>query len=144
LVVRSKAFERDADGCTFNGGMLKRAPSVLADKTDSSKWRVGGAASPVDVIVAANNEKAVANRADELSGSAATAGLVTAYRETTRRLDEREHFGFRDGISSRGCSGTPTAQLAPVISCSVIRRKPVQIRSGPLSIQGISPTTALC
>jgi Dyp-type peroxidase family len=85
----------------FNGGMLKRAPSVLADKTDSSKWRVGGPASPVDVllIVAANNEKAVANRADELSGSAATAGLVTAYRETTRRLDEREHFGFRDGIS---------------------------------------------
>jgi deferrochelatase/peroxidase EfeB len=89
---------RDA---AFNGGMLARAPSKLGDKTDPSKWRVGGAGAPLDVliIVAANNEKAVASRADQLSEDAAGAGLVTAHRETARRLDDREHFGFRDGIS---------------------------------------------
>ena len=50
----------------FNGGMLRRAPSVLGDKTDPSKWRVGGPDAPVDVllVVAANDEKAVADRAD--------------------------------------------------------------------------------
>jgi Dyp-type peroxidase family len=85
----------------FNGGMLRRGPSILGDKTDPSKWRVGGPGAPVDVllVVAANNEKVAVDHANQLSASAAAAGLATAYRETARRLDDREHFGFRDGIS---------------------------------------------
>jgi Dyp-type peroxidase family len=85
----------------FNVGMLKRAPSVLSDKTDSSKWCVGGPDDPVDVllIVAANDEKAVFDRADSLSASASRFGLTATYREPARRMDDREHFGFRDGIS---------------------------------------------
>ena len=85
----------------FNGGMLKRAPSILGDLTDSSKWRAGSSANPLDIllIIAANDEHAVIDRANTLSANAFSAGLVTTYRETARRLDDREHFGFRDGIS---------------------------------------------
>jgi deferrochelatase/peroxidase EfeB len=100
----------------FNGGMLRRAPSILGDKSDPSKWRVGGPDAPVDVllVVAANHEKAVADRADQLSESAASAGLVTAYCETARRLDDREHFGFRDGISQPKVIGDdPDGVLGP-------------------------------
>lgn len=91
----------------FNGGMARRAPSILGDKTDNSKWRVGGSAAPVDVlvIVAANDEQAVVQRADALVASAAAAGLVQTYRETARRIDDREHFGFRDGISQPKIAG---------------------------------------
>jgi Dyp-type peroxidase family len=100
----------------FNVGMSRRAPSVLGDKTDPAKWRVGGADSPVDVllIVAANDEAAVKTRADALSESAAAAGLVTTYRETGRRLDDHEHFGFRDGISQPAIMGAdPAGDLGP-------------------------------
>jgi len=100
----------------FNGGMQIRAPSVLGDKTDPSKWRVGGTNAPVDVllIVAGNNETAVAGRADALSTSAAVAGLVKAYRETARRIDDHEHFGFRDGISQPTIIGDdPNGTLGP-------------------------------
>ena len=85
----------------FSTGMLKRAPSKLADKTDPDNWRVGGSDKPVDVllIIAANDEKAVVDRADSLVASAAGSGLVKTYREPARRLNDREHFGFRDGIS---------------------------------------------
>jgi len=85
----------------FNGGMLKRGPSILGDVTDPSKWRVGSSSSPLDVllIIAANNENAVFERANSLIESASKSGLITTYRETARRLDDREHFGFKDGIS---------------------------------------------
>jgi len=100
----------------FNGGMLRRAPSILGDKTDPSTWRVGGPEAPLDVflVVAANDEKAVAERAEALSSSAASAGLVTKYRETARRLDDREHFGFRDGISQpRVIGDDPDGNVEP-------------------------------
>jgi len=85
----------------FNGGMVRRAPSILGDKSDSSGWRVGGPNAPVDVflIIASNDDGAAASRAQELTAGAATAGMSATYRETLRRLDDREHFGFRDGIS---------------------------------------------
>lgn len=85
----------------FNGGMIKRAPSVLGDKTNPATWRVGSTAAALDVLllVAGNDEAAVQERADQVSASAAGAALETNYRETARRIDDREHFGFRDGIS---------------------------------------------
>jgi deferrochelatase/peroxidase EfeB len=81
--------------------MLRRAPSQLTDTTDASQWRVGGPDAPVDalLIVAANDEKTVADRAAALRESAAGAGLATACHDTGRGLEDREHFGFRDGIS---------------------------------------------
>jgi Dyp-type peroxidase family len=91
----------------FNGGMVKRAPSVLGDKSDPSGWRVGGTQAPADVllIVASNDEGAAASRAQELVTSAAAAGMSAPYREPLRRLDDREHFGFRDGISQPHVAG---------------------------------------
>jgi Dyp-type peroxidase family len=90
----------------FRGGMLKRGPSVLGDKTDSKGWEVGGKA-PLDVllIIGANHENAAEERADGLAASAEKAGLARTYRETARRLDDDEHFGFRDGISQPGVAG---------------------------------------
>lgn len=91
----------------FNSGMAKRAPSVLGDKSDPSGWRVGGMRAPVDVllIVASNDEAAAASRAQDLATNALTAGMSATYRETLRRLDDREHFGFRDGISQPQVAG---------------------------------------
>ncbi|KWV60467.1 hypothetical protein AS156_29245 [Bradyrhizobium macuxiense] len=91
----------------FNNGMAKRAPSVLGDKSDPSGWRVGGTQAPVDVllIVASNDEAVAASRAQDLETSALTAGMSATYRETLRRLDDREHFGFRDGISQPQVAG---------------------------------------
>jgi Dyp-type peroxidase family len=92
----------------FNGGMLKRAPSILGDKTDPSKWIVGGTVAPVDILllIAANNENAVTDRADNLGTQAAKVGLQVTYREIARRLDKDiEHFGFRDGISQPAVIG---------------------------------------
>jgi Dyp-type peroxidase family len=51
------------------------------------------------LIVAANNETAADARADELVASAAQAGLLSTYREMARRIEDLEHFGFRDGIA---------------------------------------------
>jgi Dyp-type peroxidase family len=91
----------------FNGGMLKRAPSVLGDMTDPSNWHVGSSSNPLDVllIIAANDEKAVVRRATSLIESASATGLVKTYRETAKRLNDREHFGFLDGISQPKVKG---------------------------------------
>lgn len=85
----------------FRVGMQRRAASVLGDKTDQAGWRVGGTGKPVDVllIVAANDENAVVARANTLVESAAGSGLEATYQETGHRLEDREHFGFRDGVS---------------------------------------------
>ena len=92
----------------FNGGMLMRAPSILGDKTDPTTWRAGNKTNPVDVflIVAANDEAAVATRSNELIVAATGAGMTVSWRETARRLDDdSEHFGFRDGISQPSVIG---------------------------------------
>lgn len=101
----------------FLVGMLRRAPSVLADKTDPSNWRVGGSRAPLDVmlVIGGNHEDSVRLRADSLTADAAVAGLTATYRDTGRRLDgEQEHFGFRDGISQPRVTGLdPDGTLGP-------------------------------
>jgi Dyp-type peroxidase family len=96
--VRSDVLIRDN---SFNSGMIRQAPSVLGDKTDAATWRVGSKQAPVDalLIVASNNETAAVMRANDLKAQAAAAGLAVSYEEIGRRLDDREHFGFRDGVS---------------------------------------------
>ena len=129
----------------FNGGMLRRAPSILSDKTDAFNWKVGGPKAPIDVllIVAGNNEGAVGQRANELCQSAAGAGLVVSYRETGRRLDDREQFGFRDGISQPKVIGyDSTGCSRPVILYLAIQSSLAQNRSPRLSIRVALPTTA--
>ena len=85
----------------FNIGMIGRAPGVLGDSTDPAGWKVGGT-QPLDVllIVASNNVTAVRSRARSLTEEAKAAGMLVTYSEAGQRLPrEREHFGFRDGIS---------------------------------------------
>ncbi len=87
---------------TFVQGMARRAASMLGDRTDVQHWQVGSSAAPVDLllIVASNNEASAVAVAERVSAAGTDAGLRVSFRETGRRLDgEREHFGFRDGIS---------------------------------------------
>lgn len=85
----------------FNAGLARRAPSVLGDDPDLSKWTVGNDAHPLDLllIVAANDEALVGSRSAVLVEAAGRAGFRVTWREDCRRIDGREHFGFRDGIS---------------------------------------------
>jgi Dyp-type peroxidase family len=86
----------------FNEGMADRATSALADRSDPKAWTAGATGKPIDVFlkVAANSEVAVRQRTDALVAAAAGNGLAMTYCEVGRRLNgEKEHFGFRDGIS---------------------------------------------
>lgn len=84
----------------FNRGYLARARS-LGDHTPPDAWRFGGPNARVDLllIVASNDEPAAEARADGLVAAAKLRGSSVTYRETTRRIDDLEHFGFRDGVS---------------------------------------------
>ncbi|MER8849320.1 Dyp-type peroxidase [Mesorhizobium australicum] len=103
-IVREDIFVRDE---AFMGGFRKRAPTALGDRTDPNSWVVGSTGAPLDVflIVASNDEPAAQQRADQLIASAAAKGLRPTYRETARRIDDLEHFGFRDGISQPAVRG---------------------------------------
>jgi Dyp-type peroxidase family len=95
--IREDFFAYDE---AFLLGLINRAP-LLGDLTNPSGWTVGKPEAPLDVllIIASNDEAAASKRADELIVSAAAAGLSCTYQEVARRLADREHFGFRDGIS---------------------------------------------
>ena len=105
----------------FRRGMVGRAQPRLGDTTDPHLWRVGGTSAPVDVllIVASNDEGAAGRRADDLVADASRVGLTSGYRETGRRLaGEREHFGFRDGLSQprlNGDDGHPDTWLGHIL-----------------------------
>ena len=85
----------------FNTGFRARAPTALGDRTNPNTWKVGGPSSRVDVLLifASNDQSAVETKADEVVAAARAAGLTDTYRETAARIQDLEHFGFRDGIS---------------------------------------------
>lgn len=85
----------------FRRGIGRRAGPVLGDRTPQQEWRLGGSRGSIDVllIVASNSRDAAQTRAGELIQSASTKGLSESYRETAERIDDLEHFGFRDGVS---------------------------------------------
>jgi Dyp-type peroxidase family len=86
----------------FRRGMVRRARSVLGDTVPAKEWRIGGTLTPVDVllIVGSNSRVAAEARAGQLVESAAAVGLAESYRrETAERIEDLEHFGFRDGVS---------------------------------------------
>jgi deferrochelatase/peroxidase EfeB len=105
---------------SFKAGMYEQASKALGDPTDPedeghvSHWKVGGSADCVPhilAIVAADDEPWVASRVEELKlalevADAAASGLEIVYNETGTVLTDgpggvgREHFGFRDGIST--------------------------------------------
>jgi|JI8StandDraft_1071087.scaffolds.fasta_scaffold00148_5 Dyp-type peroxidase family len=98
-------FIRDA---AFNGGMVARGPSILGDHSDAATWTLGAINDPVDIflIIGANDRAAAEAGADQAVANAKASGLRLSYRETGVRLPgEREHFGFRDGISQPKVAG---------------------------------------
>jgi Dyp-type peroxidase family len=101
--IRPDLYIRDE---AFNRGFRKRAPTALGDRTDPNEWRVGGV-DPLDVllVIGSNHELAAEQRGDELVAQAQGAGLARTYRETARRIQDLEHFGFRDGVSQPSVRG---------------------------------------
>ncbi|WP_367372177.1 Dyp-type peroxidase [Pseudomonas lini] len=101
-MLQGTAKDLSFNDIAFNTGHLNRAKSVLNDRTNPMTWVAGNVAKPVDVLllIGGNVDAAVAGRTDQLLKQATAAGLTLAWRENAQRLEgEREHFGFRDGIS---------------------------------------------
>jgi Dyp-type peroxidase family len=85
----------------FRRGMIRRAGPVLGDRTLPKDWKVGGDYTVVDVllIIGSNSRTAAEARMERLVQSALTARFFLSYQETAEKIEDREHFGFRDGIS---------------------------------------------
>ncbi|KAB7613630.1 Dyp-type peroxidase [Amylibacter sp. SFDW26] len=96
--TQTDVFIRDN---AFNNGMLKRAPSILGDRTNPDEWRAGSTNKPLDVflIVAGNHKPSVEDRVTELTREAKSVGLVQSYFEIGEKIGGFEHFGFQDGVS---------------------------------------------
>ena len=105
----------------FRLGFRARAVSVMGDRTDPAGWKVGGRPdSRVDVllVVAGNDRAVVLSKTDALEHAAAAAGFKRSYRELGVRLTgDKEHFGFKDGVSQPpvdlgdGAGGLPIGQF---------------------------------
>ena len=59
------------------------------------------------LVVAGDDEGAVAERITTVISAAQSSGLTSAYQEEGHKLDEsgHEHFGFKDGVSQPGVRG---------------------------------------
>jgi Dyp-type peroxidase family len=99
---------------SFKLGMVRRSgtlgdPRLADDEGHPGRWVVGGTPDTTpDVLVtlAGDDLDALKRRASEVRGAAVDAGLGVVYEQTGSVLpDDREHFGFRDGISQAGARG---------------------------------------
>ncbi|MCU1282753.1 MAG: peroxidase [bacterium] len=97
----------------FQSGMAEPARSRrLGDRGDSApdEWELGGAAHRLDVLVAlfAATTEARTALVDEWTARLAPGLVVEAREDSMPRQNQREHFGFRDGISQPVLRGDPT------------------------------------
>jgi len=92
-------------------GATPHRQRILGDSDESSpdNWRWGGPGTPephVLLMLYARNEIALSELLSEQQSRFATAGLTPlAQLETTWLPQEKEHFGFRDGLSTTGIEG---------------------------------------
>jgi len=95
----------------FAGGMVTSHRSrFLGDVGDGSPehWHWGGPTTrPVDVLllVYARDETLLTGLVDDLATGFAEGGLAPVEQLVTAPLTDREHFGFRDGISQPTIEG---------------------------------------
>lgn len=95
----------------FLGGMTEQhRRRALGDWGDSApeQWEWGGpAGDPIDVLVLlyAADEPGLRNVLDEHLHALDTGGIRVVRTLDTSRLEAREHFGFRDGISQPRIAG---------------------------------------
>ncbi|HEX2911622.1 MAG TPA: peroxidase [Chloroflexia bacterium] len=100
----------------FTAGMADPVRSrVLGDIGESSpaNWQWGGPATqPVDLLLLLFASDAVTLEAayQRYAQDFATGGLIEIKKLDTGELSEREHFGFRDGISQPVIEGLPLSE----------------------------------
>ncbi|SXF12082.1 Dyp-type peroxidase family [Klebsiella variicola] len=115
--LRMNAKDVGFSDIAFNTGHLKRAKSVLNDHSDPTLWVAGSATKPVDVLllVGGNDEMAVNGRVARIIAAADKIDIKLAWRELAHRLNnDREHFGFHDGISQPKIAGyDPDGLIGP-------------------------------
>jgi Dyp-type peroxidase family len=95
----------------FQSGMAEPARSRrLGDRGDSAPdhWELGGSTHRLDVLVALFAATTAARAALVAEWTARLDGLVVEKaEESTPRHNQREHFGFRDGIAQPVLRGDP-------------------------------------
>ena len=101
----------------FAGGMTtahRRRVLGDVDASDPDRWSWGGPRTqPTELLLLlyARDEATLAGLEDELVAGLASGGLALVERLGTAPLDDREHFGFRDGISQPTLEGMPRPDL---------------------------------
>jgi len=109
----------DDDGfedLAFRVGMKKRSlslgdPRDPADPGNAARWEAGNAERPLDmvVIIGSDAQPALEEAVDGFVADAAQHGWAHTYTKFGSVLSgEREHFGFRDGVSQPGVRGLIT------------------------------------
>jgi len=101
----------------FQSGMAEPARSRrLGDRGESApeRWELGGSGHRLEVLVALFADTAEARAALVAEWGGRLDGLVVEKQEdSTPRKNQKEHFGFRDGVSQPALRGDPTrAHLA--------------------------------
>lgn len=94
----------------FLQGLAARSERILRDPPGSARsWVIGGPHNPADalVLVAADATHDLEKEIDRLTAAATSQGanLLLCQRGARLPLRDREHFGFRDGISQPGLRG---------------------------------------
>src|SRR6185312_5068730 len=101
----------------FQSGMAEPARSRrLGDRGESApeRWELGGSGHRLEVLVALFADTTEARAALVAEWGGRLDGLVVEKQEdSTPRKNQKEHFGFRDGVSQPALRGDPTrAHLA--------------------------------
>lgn len=108
-------FKPDAEevDLAYKLGLAARS-SLLGDPSDTTNegnkknWRFGNEQNEADIflITGSDNEAALLKKVAKLKAKIKEFALTILYEETGERLEEdREHFGFKDGISQPSVRG---------------------------------------
>ena len=137
------AAAEDADR-SFKLGLDKRS-FTLGDPRDASheghksNWLIGGPDNRADVllIVGSASETSLAAIVESLSNEISDNGSEIIYQERGSRLDDdKEHFGFRDGVSQPGLRGLISQEPDEYLT----KRR---VQNGPSGPEWSSPGTTL-
>jgi Dyp-type peroxidase family len=94
---------------SFVAGLAARSECLGDPPSSSAQWLIGRGEEPMHalVLLAADDERVLAAEVDRVTREAAASGARLLFAQRGARLQprDREHFGFRDGISQPGIRG---------------------------------------